>query len=262
MDTDRIDELAKDPRLIPGIFNYCDQWCERCPFTSRCMNYALGEEECDDPESQDIKSQEFWDTLHGIFEATIEMVMDKAEEMGIDLDAAEFDEITAQQEHVRETAKEQPCCRAAMTYVRRVDDWFDSTRGLLENKADELESLAQADIPGTKPTDEAANICDCLDVIRWYQRQIYVKLCRAAGGAIRCELEGLDYAREDADGSAKVALIGIERSIAAWAALLPHLPDQEPQILNLLATLERLLRQVEAAFPNARAFRRPGFDDE
>jgi hypothetical protein len=29
-----------------------------------------------------------------------------------------------------------------------------------------------------------------------------------------------------------------------------------------LGTLKRLLRQVEASFPDARAFRRPGFDTE
>ena len=40
MDMDRMDELARDPRFILGIFNYCDAWCKRCPFTFRCLNYA------------------------------------------------------------------------------------------------------------------------------------------------------------------------------------------------------------------------------
>ena len=26
--------------FIVGIFNYCDRWCERCPFTSRCRLFA------------------------------------------------------------------------------------------------------------------------------------------------------------------------------------------------------------------------------
>jgi hypothetical protein len=77
---------------------------------------------------------------------------------------------------------------------------------------------------------------------------------------IHSEIEDNEYAAEDADGSAKVALLGIERSIAAWAALLPRLPDREPGILNLLTALRELLRQVEASFPHARAFLRPGFD--
>lgn len=88
-------------------------------------------------------------------------------------------------------------------------------------------------------------------MIRWYQRQIYVKLCRAASGTIRSEMEDTECFQEDADGSAKVALIGIERSIPAWATLLRHFPDHE-DALFALGTLKRLLRQVEAAFPNAR----------
>ncbi len=26
----------EEKKLISGIFNYCDRWCERCPFTERC----------------------------------------------------------------------------------------------------------------------------------------------------------------------------------------------------------------------------------
>jgi len=39
-----MDEMARDPRFVPGIYNYCDQWCQRCALTSRCMNYALAME--------------------------------------------------------------------------------------------------------------------------------------------------------------------------------------------------------------------------
>ena len=65
----------------------------------------------------------------------------------------------------------------------------------------------------------------------------------------------------DADGSAKVALIGIDRSLAAWAALRSHFPDQEDAILDFLLRLARIRRQAEKLFPNARAFVRPGFDE-
>ena len=44
LDKQRIQQLVNDPRCIPGIYNYCDRWCERCAFTSRCSNYALAEE--------------------------------------------------------------------------------------------------------------------------------------------------------------------------------------------------------------------------
>ena len=33
-------ELARNPNLISGVYNYCDRWCERCPLSSRCLLYA------------------------------------------------------------------------------------------------------------------------------------------------------------------------------------------------------------------------------
>ena len=260
MDKEHIRKLAENPNLIPGIYNYCDRWCERCPLTSRCMNFALSEEHFDEPQARDINNKAFWDKLHSIFKVTLEMVKETAEEMGIDLDSIDHEEAAKQEEQVHKTAKEQPYCQAALSYIKKVDSWFDSNKGLLEDKADELQTLAEADIPGTKPADEAVSIQDYLEIARWYQHQIYVKLCRAASGIIRGELEDLEYFPEDANGSAKVAIIGIERSIAAWGGLLNQFPDQEYYILDLLVNLKGLLRQIESAFQDARSFVRPGFD--
>ncbi len=36
-------DMAGDPRFIPGIYNYCDRWCERCAYTGRCLNFVHGE---------------------------------------------------------------------------------------------------------------------------------------------------------------------------------------------------------------------------
>ena len=38
-DFDRLVARAADPRLIPGIYNYCDGRCPRCPFTERCLTF-------------------------------------------------------------------------------------------------------------------------------------------------------------------------------------------------------------------------------
>ena len=260
MDKEQLKRLAKNPKFVSGIYNYCDRWCERCPFTSKCMNFALGEDEFDSPESKDITNQAFWDTLHGIFQVTLEMVKETAEEMGIDLNAIDHEEYAEQDEMVHKLVKDQPYTKAAFAYLDMVNKWFDSNEELLKNKAEELLTLAQAEIPGNRIDEDALKIQDCLEIVHWYQHQIYVKLCRASSGMIRGELEDDESFPQDANGSAKVAIIGIERSIAAWGGLLDQLPDQENSILDLLVALKKLLRQVDAAFPDARAFIRPGFD--
>jgi len=62
------------------------------------------------------------------------------------------------------------------------------------------------------------------------------------------------------DGSAKVALIGIDRSIGAWEKLQGHFKEKKDNILHILLHLDRLRCKTEQEFPNARSFKRPGFD--
>jgi hypothetical protein len=266
MNEDRMDELARDPRFISGIYNYCDAWCERCAFTSRCLNYAMAQEEekaCD-TRSRDAENEDLWDKLHETFENTMETADEAAEEMDFDLDdldEEDLQESMREQDEIHEAAQAQPYSRIAMKYIEVVDAWLKAKEGLVGDKSDAPEAPVRPGTPGSGPTADAADLHDCLEIIRWYQHQIWVKLCRAASGTIHAEIEGLECCQEDADGSAKVAIIGIERSIAAWGTLLRRFPDHEDAI-HALGTLKRLLRQVEAAFPHARAFRRPGFDTE
>ena len=51
--------VMKNKDTIPSIYNYCDRWCERCPFTSRCANFALGEEYFPNQEDRDINNEHF-----------------------------------------------------------------------------------------------------------------------------------------------------------------------------------------------------------
>ncbi len=38
---DTLNQLAGDPNLIEGIYNYYDRLCERCAFTARCLSFKM-----------------------------------------------------------------------------------------------------------------------------------------------------------------------------------------------------------------------------
>ena len=78
MDKEKLKEMAQDKRFISGIYNYCDRWCERCPQTSRCLNYAMAEEEFADPKTQDIQNEAFWEKLAEIFRDTLDLLKERA----------------------------------------------------------------------------------------------------------------------------------------------------------------------------------------
>ncbi|MBS1253809.1 MAG: hypothetical protein MAG451_02862 [Anaerolineales bacterium] len=253
--------LAGNPDLISGIYNYCDRWCQRCPFTSRCMVFAMEEQQFDNPTAHDLNSEAFWQTISDSLQATLEMLQEMAEEQGIDLDLLDVEADMEEQRRLEEETRNHACARAAEAYAETVDAWFDSVKDLFVEKEDELNLRVRVNILGDDPHEEAASIEDAVEVIRWYQHQIHVKLFRALHGALEERPAILEDFPKDSDGSAKVALSAMDCSIAAWGELYRHFPMAEDDILDILVHLDRLRRATEQEFPDARAFVRPGFDE-
>jgi hypothetical protein len=260
MDKEDLKKLAENPQFIQGIYNYCDRWCERCPFTCRCLNFALGDEEFADQEAHDISNEAFWQKLSETFRMTLELLHEAAEQEGIDLDSIDMEEFPERERFKDEMAKNHECSRAARLYGEMVDDWFDSARYLFAQDEDEPDLQTSLEIPDTGIDGQDTSLSEAVDVVSWYQHQIYVKLMRAVRGDLEERPEILDEFPKDSDGSAKVALIGIDRSIAAWGEIRNCFPLQDNDSMKLLVHLEQLRRLVEKAFPDARAFIRPGFD--
>jgi len=258
-----IRRIVDRPEMIPGVFNYCDRWCERCPLTGRCSVYAIEGEWPDDSDARDPRNRAFWDRVGEVFAATRGMILRTAEEMGVDLDdlAATTDAVRAEERARRERVDGHPLVQAAQEYVLAVHQWFEASKGLFDEKSADLVSAARMDLPGSDPEGEALDLTDLTDVVQWYHSLIYAKLRRALEPPDSDDPDLRDVFRRDADGSAKVALIGMDRSMAAWSRLLDHFPDEEPAILDHLVHLERLRTAAERAFPTARAFVRPGFDE-
>ncbi len=260
MDKEDLKRLAKDPRFISGIHNYCDRWCERCPFTARCLNFAMGEEQFADPETRDLNNEAFWEKLSETFQITLDLLKETAEREGFDLDSLDIKEAREEEEYKEEVAESHKCCRAARAYGKMVDGWFDSAIELFGQREDESEQEARPGMANAGPDGEDTILEEATQVIRWYQHQIYVKLMRAVHGDLEEKLEILDEYPKDSDGSAKVALIGIDRSISAWGEIRSLFPLFEKAILDILVHLERLRGEAEKCFPAAREFIRPGFD--
>ncbi|MBW2259154.1 MAG: hypothetical protein JRF18_01690 [Deltaproteobacteria bacterium] len=148
----------------------------------------------------------------------------------------------------------------AKAYAEMVDEWFDSAREISEQEEDASAAEMQIQIPITDPLGMSAICEDAMEVVRWYQHQIYVKLMRAVGGSLREQHEPPDEFPKDSDGSTKVALIGIDRSIGAWGELRTCFVQYNDKVLDILVHLKILRGNVEEAFPAAREFIRPGFD--
>ena len=260
MDKERLKQLAEDPRFIQSIYNYCDRWCERCPFTARCLNFALGEEGFDHLEVQDLDNEAFWKKLSETLQVTLELLEEAAEENGIDLHSLNAEELGEEERSNDELARDHECSRTAKLYIEMVDDWLNSARDLFGEEEKEIAHDQLHEAVDTDSSEKDTGLLEPAEVVDWYQHLIYVKLMRAIRGELDEEPDFVDEYPKDSDGSAKVALIGIDRSIAAWGEIRNCFPHRSDQIMDILLHLEQLRRNVEKTFPNARAFIRPGFD--
>ena len=254
MRTKDLIELAENSEFISGIYNYCDRWCERCPFTSRCLVYAMENEETDDPASSDIRSAEFWQKLGSIFQQAREMITAWAEENGMDLSATSLEPEIQEHRHELRGAEDHEVCVAAKDYAASVNKWF----------AEEILEVQGADDRVAADAEESENnemINDAAEVIRWYQYQIAAKTVRALMSRGDEDEENAKDLPKDSDGSIKVALIAIDRSISAWRLMQIARPARAESATPLLIALERLRQITEQTFPDARDFIRPGFDE-
>ena len=236
-------DLANNPVLISGIYNYCDRWCERCPLTSRCLVYATEQEDNNSVESHDLHNEAFWQKLGAIFQETRELIAEWANEAGIDLKSPS-DEDEARHQRKRQLVDNHPLTKAGKKYANAASDWFRELDQTIDNENSE-------------------RLEDAREVIQWYQYQIAVKTMRALSGRKEELDEDSDLVDvpKDSDGSAKVALIGIDRSIAAWRLMQLSLPECAGSIVPLILQLDRLRNRLEYSFPAARDFIRPGFDE-
>jgi hypothetical protein len=237
-------DLANNPDLISGIYNYCDRWCERCPLTSRCLVYATEQEDDYSFPGNDLRNEAFWQKLDTIFQETREMIVEWAKEAGMDLNGSK-EEDESRQHRKRQLVDNHPLTKAGKKYANAASDWFRE----LDQAYEVPENFEQLE--------------DAREVVQWYQYQIAVKTMRALSGRkeeLEEDPETFEFPK-DSDGSAKVALIGIDRSIAAWRLMQLSLPERSASIVTLILQLERLRNRLEKAFPEARHFVRPGFDE-
>lgn len=241
--------------FIAGVHNYCDRWCERCPFTARCRVYADEQEMSE--EAKDPQDPAFWQNIKKSFEGVLEMLHKMMEEMGID--PAEVEKMPAPEPDPDVQALEKRMREKTMQYAETVERFFRDDNAYFELKSDELAEQIEAG----KPVDLESwqFFQDAVEVVRWYQYFISAKIHRAVNSLDHLDEED-DRIQSDSNGSAKIAMIAIERSLGAWEVLRRQLPEKDREILELQRQLQHLRAEINRLFPQWTQFHRPGFDDE
>jgi hypothetical protein len=222
--------------FIVSIFNYGDSWCERCRFTSRCRLFAdRAEMEAElDPNLRPVR-----DAPPLPAEAAPpsplwmkELIDDLNEAARRPVSEEEWEQIRP-----RVPAEHKSLNARAKEYASRTYEWLTATG------------------PASEQDRE-----DPRHVIAWFHVLIAAKINRSLT-VWPAEDPRDPIATSDNDGSAKVALLGIDRSHAAWLALVERDVLSSSQAMPFVADLVWLGEALERVRPKARGFVRPAFDE-
>lgn len=247
--------------LIPGIYNDCNSWCERCLFTNRCRSFQIQSETglvrpigTDGDVVQQLTAalnltKQYIENLSSTTGQT-----EQAAPTGLQIDKLEEDVIAGSA-----SGRNHPVSQWANEYLKQTGLWLTNEKSLLEKAGEE--QLRQVEL-GVRTEEEAMPLLhalkDALEMIRWYRTLIPVK--------IQSVLRALTVTTENILlntyylGKAKLVLVSIDQSMLAWQTVLQYYPEKTDDMLDMLSLLVRLRREIEGLFPQARAFKRAGLD--
>jgi hypothetical protein len=221
--------LARNPKFIPLVYDYCDTWCERCPVTDRCLLFAS---------KRHLDAMAGDETIERVIEAGLEFARTVAE-------ACSPNERTVASLDVRlaspTTAPREPAIGHPLEFLAR--HYAIQTSAFLST----LRCEKDGRLPHGSP----------LELLDWYDTLIPAKTYRALISEHESSPDTPELL-DDALGCAKLVLVSIDRSIAAWQTIAAT--DGDGRIGGMIELLDTLRTGVELRFPGARAFQRPGLD--
>ena len=232
-------ELALKKQFIHGMCSYSDRWCERCTKTQHCMSFAYRQhiKGVDiDLVDNDLANERFWNALESILE-------NKGSFSSFNVDFSEADK--------------KALMELALNYKSQIESWFVENRLVNEEKARlKLHEYGE---------NEQITFADCVEILRRYSSLVPNKVERSLNekderGKNPDITDKLNPYRDNV-GSAKVAVIAVERSLAAFLLLQNKLKEDEKIISDLMNQLLIIKALTLTIFPDAMQFIRPGFDE-
>lgn len=244
--------MSKTDHYIDGIFNYCDRWCERCKYTDRCRSFQMDKEAGFDRLEKNYTDEELWAHVGQRFAETLALVRQHAIEEGIDLDnLPDVEEEAPSEKAARLEALSK---KVHKEYIDRTQAFFEENKGYFEEKGHESIRWVEMGLSGE---EEALamwqQVSNQAEVIQWYVFFIGVKMRRAIGGIDDMHEDHWGSPEQsDANRTARIVMLAIERSMVGWRVMLDAFPEKEDGIIRSLALVEKFRRMAVQTFPRWR----------
>ncbi|BDQ03617.1 hypothetical protein [Ignavibacterium sp.] len=243
-----------EENFIPGIYNYCDRWCEKCNYTDRCrlfqsdaeknIQHILDDKNPNDPE---VVMKDVEENLN----LAMQMLMEKLEEMNIDPEDIKSGELPPEPDfnsyQINNLAED---FTKSMNEMEEIFDYYNP-------------QINEAVITGNL-TNELKEIQESLSVLGWYSPQVFVKtkrLIHAHEDYLAEKDEDFKEANEEElYVTGKLLYIAVTNCLSALNNLHEHCPEFNNQILNQIILLTKIKDELLKMYPEIPQYKRPYFD--
>lgn len=239
--TELLKKVVEDPNIISGIHNYCDRWCERCTHTKHCSVFLMEQEVYGPIEDRDVEEETLFEDLSTMFQVTANLMQEQMEELGIDPN--NLPEVEEDEPYDPEDTEP---VKISKEYTMAMADRLKQNREKVKIRFEQLVNINE---------EKALELADAFEVVQYYFMMISTKTYRAMIP------RDPDIDTGDERGSAKIAIIMIDKSTASWLKIMEFIPDLEDDILNFLKQLSQVRKMLLEHIPDAMEFIRPGFDE-
>jgi len=243
LEVDQLLKMAKDKRFEPGIYNYCDRWCEKCADTAKCFLFAEDElkqankllsGQTDDEEENWLKDME-----HS-FAITHRLLERQFKELGMDWEkvSAEADNIKSWDDDARERYKNIPCHKLARKYMKETSNFLNKFH---EDRHKYYASLGMA--------IDYSDIKDEIETINWYYTMLPVKIWRyfyeKESLAREKDAEFKEMMAEDLKKFQALVEKCLNKSLAAWEKLGQKRKDQNLNCKLFIDSLKKIKQEFK-----------------
>jgi hypothetical protein len=216
--------IASDPRIIPGVHHHCDEWCQYCRVTDRCLGFRCTAEfrkargRADSSIEEGVAFTHEISAVEGVSTAALDALL---------ANGSAPTEVTA-----------DPLVTSAWDYVVGVALAYGQKAFVVANGPP----------TGDEPSPD--------QILLWYHLRIYMRMFRAIAALHGKSPESRNS--DEALGSAKLVLYAIQRSKRALESLAGSLG--RTNVTELSTKLDALDCGVRERFPTADSFIRIGLD--
>jgi hypothetical protein len=222
--------VAKDPAIIPGVHHYCDEWCDYCAVTRRCLAFRCM------AEWRKQRGRSPADPPFASMNEAARFTRELADAEGMRTD--ELDTMLANPAGLSDQATSDPLTSTAWEYAIRAAVIMMPVAG----------AFAVLEPRPAGPAPE--------EIVLWCHLRIYMSVFQALVSAERRLTT--DKGADDALGCAKRTIVMVARSRHALRAMRTE--DRASEIDTLVSLLGVLEQGIDERFPGARSFVRFGLD--